>query len=155
MHEASDLSMSSVVSSCSAPSTTSTDLASASLGAIVSGPQGDRNPEGGQGPMPKQVSDSELRVLQSCLRRWREEVESDVRGEAFCLKKTKMGWNYLAERRIKLRCGHHQLKAVKTKFWYFYFEMQLFDRMGFYFLFWGRIIWLRGAACYKVTLPSS
>lgn len=91
MHEASDLSMSSVVSSCSAPSTSSTDLASASLGAIVSGPQGDRNPEGGLGPMPKQVSDSELRVLQSCLRRWREEVESDVRGEALKKKKKNLG----------------------------------------------------------------
>ncbi|XP_076438413.1 ubiquitin carboxyl-terminal hydrolase 25-like [Babylonia areolata] len=33
----------------------------------------------GLSPTPKQVSDSELRVLQGCLRRWRQEVESDVR----------------------------------------------------------------------------
>ena len=33
-------------------------------------------------PAPKQVSDAELRVLQGCLRRWRQEVESDVRGES-------------------------------------------------------------------------
>ena len=81
MHDSSDLSMPSTVSSCSAPSTSSVDLAPTPLGPVLSGPQGDGTPDG-LGPMPKQVSDSELRVLQSCLRRWREEVECDVRGEA-------------------------------------------------------------------------
>ena len=32
-------------------------------------------------PSPKHVSDSELKVLENCLHRWRTEVESDVRGE--------------------------------------------------------------------------
>ncbi|KAL8592865.1 hypothetical protein ACOMHN_050693 [Nucella lapillus] len=36
-------------------------------------------PTPGLCPTPKQVSDSELHVLQGCLRRWRQEVESDVR----------------------------------------------------------------------------
>ena len=32
-------------------------------------------------PSPRQVTTEELDVLQGCLRRWREEVESDVKGE--------------------------------------------------------------------------
>lgn len=32
-------------------------------------------------PSPKHVDDSELEVLQECLRRWRNEVEQDVRGK--------------------------------------------------------------------------
>lgn len=31
-------------------------------------------------PSPKHVEDCELKVLQDCLRRWRTEVEQDVRG---------------------------------------------------------------------------
>ena len=33
-------------------------------------------------PSPKQVTMEELDVLQGCLRRWREEVETDVKGES-------------------------------------------------------------------------
>ena len=33
-------------------------------------------------PAPRDVSDEELHVLQTCLHRWRTEVESDVKGTA-------------------------------------------------------------------------
>ena len=32
-------------------------------------------------PHPRRIADSELRVLEDCLHRWRTEVESDVRGK--------------------------------------------------------------------------
>lgn len=34
-------------------------------------------------PSPGHVSDTELQVLQTCLRRWRTEVEHDVKGYCF------------------------------------------------------------------------
>ncbi|XP_070201808.1 ubiquitin carboxyl-terminal hydrolase 25-like isoform X2 [Littorina saxatilis] len=83
MFVSSDLSTSSGMSSCSAPTTSSSssEFVANPIGALTSlaGPHGDTSMGRGMCPTPKQISDSELRVLQNCLQRWRQEVENDVR----------------------------------------------------------------------------
>lgn len=36
-------------------------------------------------PAPRHITEEELRVLESCLHRWRSEVENDTRGRSTCL----------------------------------------------------------------------
>lgn len=37
-------------------------------------------------PAPRHITEEELRVLESCLHRWRSEVENDTRGATTCLR---------------------------------------------------------------------
>lgn len=47
---------------------------------VPKSPQNSRTVEMATSPFPRRIADSELRVLEDCLHRWRTEVESDVRG---------------------------------------------------------------------------
>ena len=64
----------------SVPEGDRTELSTSSPSSQCHGRSPEPTSDASRGPMPGQVSDEELSMLQMCLRRWREEVESDVRG---------------------------------------------------------------------------
>ncbi|XP_052060028.1 ubiquitin carboxyl-terminal hydrolase 25-like isoform X2 [Mytilus californianus] len=62
-------------------------------------------------PSPKHVEDSELKVLQECLRRWRTEVEQDVRGLQENINSLEKAINIMYGDEAMRKCPYH-LHAV-------------------------------------------
>lgn len=52
-------------------------------------------------PAPRHITEEELRVLESCLHRWRGEVENDTHGRSICLSFTVLYY-------VKVRISSYQ-----------------------------------------------
>lgn len=65
-------------------------------------------------PAPRHITEEELRVLESCLHRWRSEVENDTHGRSICLSFTVL---YYVKVRIRsyqciVYCPFHQISRA-------------------------------------------